>query len=164
MTDESVTDTPQTLDITKKCPACHGAKWTDFFVSRDVPVDVGSSLPTEAEALASDLANITLAYCYSCGLAWNRTFDNSKIAFKPGYDAGLHHSPLVRSFVDGVVDRLIGRYELRRKNIVEIGCGGGYFLRRLCERGGNSGTGIDPTRYPVIFSVANPCLRTFRVR
>jgi hypothetical protein len=145
MGDENVTERPQPLDISKTCPACDGEKWTDFFVSRDVPVDVGSSLPTEAEALAAHLADINLAYCYSCGLAWNRTFNDSIIGFKPGYDAGLHHSPLVRTSVDGVVDHLIERYELRGKNIIEIGCGGGYFLRRLCERGGNLGTGIDPT-------------------
>ena len=43
MTDENATEKSQTLDISKTCPACHGEKWTDFFVSRDVPVDVGSA-------------------------------------------------------------------------------------------------------------------------
>jgi SAM-dependent methyltransferase len=44
-----------------------------------------------------------------------------------------------------VVDRLIERFNLREKSILEIGCGGGYFLTRLCELGGNTGIGIDPT-------------------
>lgn len=127
------------------CPSCYRGKGADFFVSRRVPVDVGSTLASETDALAAPLADIILAHCHRCGLTWNRTFNSSQIAFKPGYDAGLHHSPLVQSFVNGMVDRLIGRFDLRGKKILEIGCGDGYFLKRLCERGGNSGTGIDPT-------------------
>jgi len=133
------------LDLGKHCPGCGSDRWTDFFVSRNVPVDVGSTWTTKAEAIAAPVADITLAYCFGCGFSWNRTFDNSRIAFKPGYSAGLHHSPLIQSMTDRLVERLVSRFELHSKNIIEIGCGDGYLLKRLCERGGNSGIGIDPT-------------------
>jgi len=138
-------NTSSAPDIARACPGCRAETWTDFFISRGVPVDVGSALATEADARRAPVADITLAYCHCCGLVWNRAFDSSRIAFKPGYQAGLHHSPLVRSVVAGTVDRLIQRFDLRGKNILEIGCGDGYFLRQFCERGGNSGIGIDPT-------------------
>jgi len=148
MSNNSVFDVQQhvTVDTSKSCSGCHGGRWTDIFFSHGVvPVDVGSSLPTEAEARNAPLADITLAYCHGCGLVWNRLYDPSQIAFKPGYDASLHHSALVNSFMDGLVRSLIDRFDLYGKDILEIGCGTGHFLRQLCERGGNRGIGIDPT-------------------
>src|SRR5690606_21428254 len=35
-------------------------------------------------------------------------------------------------------------YEVRGKNVIEIGCGKGDFLNLICERGNNIGIGIDP--------------------
>jgi SAM-dependent methyltransferase len=148
MTSYSVIDEQQGISVStaNTCSGCHGDAWTDVFVSHGVvPVDVGTSLPTEADARRAPLADITLAYCHGCGLVWNRLYDSSQIAFKPGYDASLHHSPLVSSFMDGLVKSLLDRFDLYGKDILEIGCGTGHFLRQLCERGGNRGVGIDPT-------------------
>jgi len=39
---------------------------------------------------------------------------------------------------------LIERYNLYNKDIIEIGCGDGYFLNLLCELGTNRGVGFDP--------------------
>jgi SAM-dependent methyltransferase len=150
MSNNSVKNAPRNAptlpDTVNSCSACQSENWTDFFVSnRVIPVDVGSSPATEAEARTAPLAEITLAYCHNCGLVWNRFYDSSQIAFRPGYDASLHHSPLVNSFVDALVTRLINRFDLHGKDIVEVGCGSGYFLHQLCERGGNRGIGVDPT-------------------
>jgi SAM-dependent methyltransferase len=38
----------------------------------------------------------------------------------------------------------VGRYDIRRRTVLEIGCGKGDFLTRLCEVGDNRGIGIDP--------------------
>jgi hypothetical protein len=43
---------------------------------------------------------------------------------------------------------LVERYDIRDKDIVEIGCGKGDFLIELCEVGDNRGVGIDPTCDP----------------
>jgi SAM-dependent methyltransferase len=47
--------------------------------------------------------------------------------------------------MEGASRRLIERFDLHCKNLLEIACGGGYFLRMLCETGPNNGVGIDPT-------------------
>jgi hypothetical protein len=39
----------------------------------------------------------------------------------------------------------VDRYNLRRKQIVEIGCGNGEFLSLLCKYGDNIGVGFDPS-------------------
>jgi SAM-dependent methyltransferase len=47
--------------------------------------------------------------------------------------------------MEDVAARLVDRYDLRNKHIVEIGCGAGYFLKLLAQKGGNVAVGIDPT-------------------
>lgn len=130
--------------VLSRCPGCHSAELEDFFVAAGTPVDVGSLCPTKELALRAPVGDITLAYCHVCGLVWNRTFDRSLIGFHPGYDAGLEHSPLVQSALDRLENRLLGTGALRGNRILEVGCGTGYMLRRLCAHG-NTGVGIDPT-------------------
>jgi SAM-dependent methyltransferase len=40
---------------------------------------------------------------------------------------------------------MIEKYDIREKNIVEIGCGKGDFLRLICRLGNNKGIGIGPS-------------------
>jgi SAM-dependent methyltransferase len=42
------------------------------------------------------------------------------------------------------VRRLTEGEDLREATVVEVGCGNGQFLRRVCERGGCQGVGYDP--------------------
>lgn len=97
------------------------------------------------EARNAATGEIELVSCLRCGFIWNRSFEVGKIAFEPGYQASLIHSGIFRSYIEGLSSRLIDRYSLREKSILEIGCGAGEFLRLLCEKGGNAGVGIDPT-------------------
>lgn len=127
------------------CTACGSRTLSDIFHSKAQPVCVGTVCDTAEEARRAPTADITLAYCHACGLVFNRIFDIEQVGFKPGYEVALNHSPVFCDFISGVADRLVERFDLRGKTVLEIGCGGGYFLRLLAERGGNHGIGIDPT-------------------
>ena len=48
-------------------------------------------------------------------------------------------------FAHELAGRLVERYDLHGKNIVDIGCGNGDFLRMLCDATGNRGVGFDPS-------------------
>ena len=67
------------------------------------------------------------------------------MAFDPGYEVALHHSGTFRAFSQETALRLVQRYRLRGKRVIEIGCGSGYFLRLICELGDNHGVGFDTT-------------------
>lgn len=127
------------------CTACGSSQLSDFFESAALPVCVGTVYDSAEEALNAPTADVILSYCHGCGLVFNRIFDVDKVGFKPGYEVALNHSPVFREFISGVADRLVDRFDLRNKTFLEIGCGGGYFLRLLAERGGSHGIGIDPT-------------------
>ena len=127
------------------CTACGSQRLIDFFETERLPVHVGVFLDSRAEALRAPSGPVTLSYCPNCGFVQNSRFDPSKVSYEPGYEVALHYSEIFRKFMEGVSERLIERFDLRGKTILEIGCGCGYFLRMLCRQGANRGIGIDPT-------------------
>ncbi|MEM7426849.1 MAG: methyltransferase domain-containing protein [Pseudomonadota bacterium] len=140
-------ETPETKHSSgaHACPACAAHGVVDVFRGPQLPVDVGAFHVTPDEAVSAPRGGVTLSYCPACGLIFNRSFDPDLDVFKPGYEVALHHSETFRRFIESVARRLVNRFELRGKRIVEIGCGDAYFLKRLAELGGNECIGIDPT-------------------
>jgi hypothetical protein len=130
--------------VTRVCPLCGATTLLDFLSMEGVPVSVGILWPTQEKARQALTGNIRLAYCCQCGFIYNRTFEPDKLIYIPGYEISLHHSPLYNQFIQEVAAQLIERYDVRKKSVIEIGCGKGIFLRALCELGANDGYGFDP--------------------
>jgi len=129
----------------ESCPGCEAGSLQPFFEIETAAANVGT-LPTSAElARRAARGSIELVICRQCGLIHNRCYDVSRVGFEPGYEVSLFHTRVFREYIQGVCDRLIQRYDLNNKRILEIGCGGGDFLKLICQSGGNQGTGIDPT-------------------
>ena len=127
------------------CTGCGAVGPEVFFEVPQVPVNVGALARSVIEAREARCGAICLTACDACGLIQNRLFDVALVDFKPGYEVSLFHSPVFRQYIRGVAARLISRYDLRRKDILEIGCGRGDFLRLICRAGENRGIGVDPT-------------------
>ena len=68
-----------------------------------------------------------------------------RLEYRPGYENSLRGSGRFAQYDDALTAALLERYQLRGRLIIEIGCGRGEFLGALCERGGNSGIGFDPS-------------------
>ncbi len=128
-----------------RCRVCGAPPPATFFRLEGVPVQDGLLWPSKAEAAAAPTGDIALEFCGRCGYIGNRAFDPELLQYHPGYDISLHHSPLYREFIDGLVERLVRDHDLHGKAIIEIGSGKGDFLRALCAEGGNRGVGFDPT-------------------
>jgi len=102
-------------------------------------------MSTQQEAIEFPKGDIRLAFCPSCGFIANVAFDPNIQDYSPIYEDQQCFSPTFNAFAYNLANRLIERYDLHDKDIVEIGCGKGDFLILLCELGGNRGVGIDPT-------------------
>lgn len=113
-----------------------------------LPVFCNALLANEADALAAPRGDLELCYSPETGYLWNRAFDPALVAYNPSYENSLHYSPRFVDFVTALADRLIARYGLRDRDLVEIGSGEGNFLALLCERGDNRGVGYDPSFDP----------------
>jgi SAM-dependent methyltransferase len=127
------------------CPVCQSLSVEDFFHLPRLPIHVGMVYESAALARCAPMGQLTLAYCDGCGFVFNRAFEPEKLVFTPGYEVQLVHSPVFASFLTELTARLVDRYHLHGKDLIDIGCGAGHFLQRLCEAGGNRGLGIDPT-------------------
>ncbi len=114
-----------------------------FFHLAGVPVYCNVLWPTREEALRCARGDIELAFCPSCGHLFNLAFDPSRLNYDQSYENSLHFSGRFQEYAQALVTHLIERYDLRGKDIIEVGCGKGEFLSLLCRLGGNRGVGFD---------------------
>ena len=127
------------------CSVCMSDDIDVFFEVSQVPVHCNVLSPSRDEALDAPRGDLQLGFCRECGHIFNLAFDPSLMAYEQEYGNPLHFSPHFRSYAESLAARLIERYDLHEKQIIEIGCGDGEFLRLLCETGRNRGVGFDPS-------------------
>jgi SAM-dependent methyltransferase len=126
-----------------RCPACRSSDLTEFFEAREVPVLCNQLLPGRDEALEAPRAGIRLGCCPECAMVFNIDFDEGRVAYSQAYENSLHFSERFRVYARELADGLIERHGLRNREVLEIGCGKGEFLKLICSRGPNRGIGID---------------------
>lgn len=126
------------------CPNCGSAGMTIFYEKSGAPVHSVVLLPTLEQALAYPTGDIALGFCERCGFVSNLAYDANLQDYATDYESTQSYSPTFNAFAQRLAQRLIDRYDLHGKEIVEIGCGQGEFLYLLCELGDNRGTGFDP--------------------
>jgi SAM-dependent methyltransferase len=129
----------------RRCIVCGGASSQPLVAIRDVPTLCNRLWNSEVEAISAPRGNIRLAYCPECGHISNTAFDPAQVNYDCRFDSTLSFSPRYRRYAESVAERLIHRYRLIDKTIVEIGCGRGDFLR-LLARPGNRCAGYDPSQ------------------
>jgi SAM-dependent methyltransferase len=146
---KSTIDRAGVTDLTEHiCPNCHHQGLSIFYEVRNVPVHSCLMLSTQQEALDFPCDDIVLGYCDRCGFITNVAFDSKWSAYAPNYEDQQSFSPTFNQFAIDLADRLIDKYDLHNKDIVEIGCSKGDFLILLCTLGHNRGIGIDPSVVP----------------
>ena len=126
------------------CHNCGGQTISVFYEARDVPVHSCLMMLSQQEALRFPQGDIVLGFCEECGFISNVAFDPSAQDYSPIYEDQQCFSPTFNAFAQDLANRLIEKYNLHDKDILEIGCGKGDFLMMLCELGENRGVGIDP--------------------
>lgn len=128
------------------CPVCISSKTELFLTRRGVPVHQNLLYATERDALEARRGDLEMVVCGDCGFVFNRAFDLSRLSYSEDYDNNQTCSPSFSAYVDELVSIVIDGRRMRGKTLVEVGCGKGYFLRRLVEADErNRGIGFDPT-------------------
>ena len=127
------------------CTVCQGPRVVSFLRIESAPISCNHLCLTRSDALNEPKASIVLAFCADCGHIFNTEYDSAKLKYRPGYENSLRLSERFGEYDEALTNALVDRYHLRGRVIIELGCGRGEFLRTLCERGGNSGVGFDPS-------------------
>ena len=128
-----------------ECPVCSSADVYGFLDVPQVPVINNILWLTRESAILARRADIQLAFCSKCGHIFNRSFRTVLMNCAQEYENSLHFSPRFQTFAESLAKKLVERYDLFGKKIIDIGCGQGDFLRLLCELGDNQGVGFDPS-------------------
>jgi len=127
-----------------RCPNCHEGTMDIFHTAKGVPTNSCILLSTKTEALDYPKGDIALGFCDVCGFVGNTAFDPVLTEYSGRYEETQGFSPTFQRFHQGLADRLIEKFDLKDREILEIGCGKGEFLLLLCEDGKNRGVGYDP--------------------
>lgn len=130
------------------CPNCGRQNIRPFYEVRDIPVHSCLMMPDRQAAVDFPRRDLKLAVCNECGFITNAIFDTEIQAYSNQYEDQQSFSPRFRAFQTELIDGLIERYDLHKKHVLEIGCSKGDFIIELCERGDNTGIGIDPSAIP----------------
>lgn len=124
------------------CPLC-GSRDLFEMLSFETPVMCNVLFSERQTARDADRGRLTLAYCQRCSHVFNSTFEEDKVCYTPNYNSSLEHSAHFRAFAAALAERLNRSYKLLGKTVVEIGCGKGEFLDRLCGVANAQGVGFD---------------------
>jgi SAM-dependent methyltransferase len=136
------------IKIKSDCPCCSAEDVILFHQVKNVPVNSVLNIFSRNEAIQFPRKNISLRYCAKCGFIYNSEFDPDSVRYSSDCEESQGHSPTFNSFAKNLASELIHKYGLYRKNIVEIGCGKGEFLKLLVDLGQNRGFGFDPAYVP----------------
>jgi len=134
--------------IPHPCPSCGHAGMSIFYEIENVPVNSVLLVGTRAEAVGFQRGDIALGVCPACGFIANTAFNEALTQYTAAYEATQGYSPTFNKFHRALAQDLIDRYDLRGKDIIEIGCDKGDFITMLAEMGDNRGVGFDPAYVP----------------
>ncbi|MBN2173694.1 MAG: class I SAM-dependent methyltransferase, partial [Bacteroidales bacterium] len=130
------------------CPCCHGENLKKIFSIRNAPSQSVVTMKSYQDAISIPRRDISLALCSDCGFIFNRDFDQTIDFYTKGYEDQQGFSATFSNFFTSITQRFIDKYEVKNKDILEIGCGKGDFLQLICKLGNNRGIGIDPAYIP----------------
>jgi SAM-dependent methyltransferase len=130
------------------CPNCATPGLEPFYDVSGIPAHSVLLMHTREQALAYPRGSLRLGFCRACGFITNTMFDVALNEYSPDFEESQHFSPTFDGWARQLADRLVRDYDIRGRQVIEIGCGKGEFLALLCEAGGNQGIGIDPGCIP----------------
>ena len=116
-----------------------------FAELRGMPVNVTALHGSADAARSAPRGDVVLGFDREHALIRNVAFDPARLTYDDDYENSQFFSPTFRRFQEDLARRLVDRYDLRGKNVVEIGSGKGEFLTQLCEIGDSKGFGFDPS-------------------
>ena len=106
------------------------------------PIFQNRMYDTKDEAINCPKGNIRLLQNLETGLVYNDAFLPELMDYDGNYQNEQAVSPLFQRHLETVATAISG--SMGEKNLVEVGCGKGYFLEMLLTKGFDI-TGFDPT-------------------
>ena len=130
------------------CPICFSGFTKELISLNNIPVFNNILHNSREQALKAHRGDFSLRFCEECGHLFNGTYQAELLKYSTNYENSLHFSPKFQDFAKQLANHLVENYNIRNKNILEVGCGKGDFLNMICEAGNNRGFGFDESYEP----------------
>lgn len=130
------------------CPICTSTQTKPLLHMRRVPVVCNNLGNSYDEAVSARMGDINFTFCDSCGHCFNASFDDELMEYGENYETSLHFSERFRRYATNLAARLLKTYDLKSRNIIELGCGQAEFLAEICALGDSNGFGFDQSYNP----------------
>lgn len=130
------------------CRSCGAEDLQFFYEANKIPTHSCRLYDSLQESTQLSRGDLFLGLCLACGFIQNSAFDSGLVDYAESYEDTQAFSPHFRSYATNFADRVLDRYMLYGKTVLEIGCGQGDFLNLICERGSMRGIGFDPAYRP----------------
>ncbi len=128
----------------KNCPICRSLNIEFIYQLESVPMQ-NKIYETLEEALKESMLKINLYGCNNCGFVFNADFDPIRVSYSSDYDNTQEYSRYFLRYIENIAKKLIKKYDLKNKSVLEIGCGKGGFLKILYQNGVRNIVGFDPS-------------------
>lgn len=126
-----------------KCSICDSTKLTHLYQVSCLPLFQNKVYNSFEEAKQQKEVDVDLCQCYECGFVFNGLFSNDEMDYDDDYQNEQNYSKAFVEHLNSVADYLVDN-GFQDKNIVEIGCGKGYFTELLEKKGFKNIYGFDP--------------------
>jgi len=136
------------METVKCCPCCDSTETQLFLKQNSVPVHQNLVFAGKSEAQKINRGDLQLMVCGNCGFVFNASFDPALMGYGADYDNVQTCSGMFRKHVDDLAEYLIHHAQIQKSQIIEVGCGNGFFLKSLLTKPGgekNRGLGFDPS-------------------
>ena len=127
----------------KKCPNCwkESIFQTLVFVKKS-PLLNNVVYKTKTEALKSPVGSNQLVQCLFCNFVFNCIFKDELICYNEYYNSDRSYSKVYNTYVSELSVKISSHIK-EAGTILEVGCGNGDFLYRICSEKPVFGVGID---------------------
>jgi SAM-dependent methyltransferase len=132
-------------------------KQRELFRVNQVPVLQNKMYGTEAEAINCPKGDIVLVQDTETGLIYNSASNQDLLVYDSSYENEQAYSEVFQQHLRDVM-RTVDRH-FKGKTLIEIGCGKGYFLNHLQNRGYKI-TGIDPAYVGEDDNIVKSCFKS----
>jgi hypothetical protein len=106
----------------------------NIFYQTHVPVNQNFLYQTEDAAKNAATGELDIQCDENTGFIYNKAFDASLVNYSGGYDNNQHYSSFFSDYIDNQIKWLVKNYIHRNATVVEVGCGKGYYIRKIAQK------------------------------
>ena len=120
--------------LASACPLCAAQDLAVLLDRAPVPVFQNALAATASAAREVTTGTLALRICRACGFVFNAAFDPALVRYNAAYENDQTLSGVFSAHVDAMAREVLSSLAaIASPTVLEVGCGQGVFLQRLCR-------------------------------